>query len=134
MNTIINNQVPDEVLDRLQLVVVTEESIHFIAPEPYRTVIWDREFELPDLHCPIIDVTDIDVEQVGDVIQKYTDRRRGVVNMEALRFEMEGLGARVDIGRDYTCALCEFTTDSGIEYKVHLVSETHIDKLNWILK
>lgn len=93
---------PAECVARAQAVIVTANSWHILAPEPYRCHSYDlAAMPLPDgfrEYVPIIDVSTVDeslADQMASVLASTTDPLFGVVNREGLTTGLMALGAQV---------------------------------------
>lgn len=108
----VSESIPAESLRCAQVVILTEATCHLIAPQPYRAhlargLMSDKELAA-SVTCPIVDVSTVGPEldeQEAEIMGRYTEARRGVIDLPALLEALSKIGARVTI----PCPNCEGT-------------------------
>lgn len=96
--------VPEEIVRRAQLMIVTGESWHIICPGQRAH---GKNEAAPQVACPIVDISAVeDDEQVAELMKLCVLPIAGVVAMETLINGLTKLGATV---KNRPCAVCVVT-------------------------
>ena len=93
---LMSNEVPLELIERAQVVIISDGSTHIIGPHPYRMAIYEQAFILPPMNCPKIDVRGLADEDVAMVVAKYIRIGAGVTDLKALKEAMIKIGAKIN--------------------------------------
>lgn len=95
----LSTTVPNEVVEHAQVAILTEATWHLIGPAPYRAHGLLSFAPLPEVHCPVVDITPIPSpgmdEKVREIILAHTDPRAGVTDLDGLLAGLGALGAKV---------------------------------------
>lgn len=87
--------VPQELIDHAQVVIISDDSRHIIGPDPWRMAIWDKETILPPMACDRIDVRGCKDEDIERIVKKYITLKQGVTNLDELKEAMTKIGAKI---------------------------------------
>lgn len=90
------NAVPDECIERAQVVIVSGLSWHIIAPNPFRAHGLGNAIPVPTVKCPVVDVRGVqDDAAMMKVMAACVDKSAGVINLDGLLTGLQALGAKV---------------------------------------
>lgn len=88
--------VPDECVRRAQVAIRTGISWHLIGPGGRRAHGFSKFVPMPDVRCPVVDARQIlDDVAASKLLKLYTDKERGVFNLDELLAGLEALGGVV---------------------------------------
>ena len=87
------HEIPEESLAHAQVAIVSEDTWHLIAPNPYR-IHSTADIPMPEVKCPIVNISGVKNEDgMRAVMQTCVDKTAGVINLFGLLTGLEALGA-----------------------------------------
>lgn len=88
--------VPNECIKAAQVAIRTGISWHLIGPGGRRAHGFSRYVPMPKVNCPVVDARSIlDEVAASNLLKLYTDRERGVFDLDELLDGLEALGGVV---------------------------------------
>lgn len=89
-------EIPEESIRNAQVLILDTNAgtWHLFAPQPYKA--HGRLEMMPQVHCPVVDLTPVTNEDaVCRIIKATTSPQHGVINLDGLLTGLEALGAKV---------------------------------------
>ena len=92
----LSTEVPADCVRMAQVAILSDDSWHLIAPWPHRAHGLSRSIPMPEVTCPIVDVSAVkDDLRMREIFNRYVAPYAGVINLSGLLSGLEGLGAKV---------------------------------------
>lgn len=87
--------VPAECIRAAQVIIVTEDTWHLIAPGSLRVHGLSGDIPMPAVTCPVVDVRGVeDFARMRGIMDVCVDVNAGVINMDGLLTGLEALGGK----------------------------------------
>lgn len=95
----VSAEVPAVCAQHAQVAIVTAKSWHLIAPWPYQAHGLSLSIGMPEVRCPVVDVSRVDHAAFRRVYAQHVVPYAGVTNLAELLHGLEALGAVVKTKR-----------------------------------